>query len=67
EYIDFYLATELRADPLPQDHDEYIEGPIALSPAEVARAAASGEIEDAKTLAALALIGARGGSAAPTS
>ncbi len=57
EYIHLFLARGLTADPLPQDHDEYIDGPIAMAPAEVARAAATGEIEDAKTLAALALMG----------
>ena len=57
EYIHLFLARGLTADPLPQDHDEYIDGPIAMAPAEVARAAAAGEIEDAKTLAALALMG----------
>lgn len=65
EYIHLFLAQGLTADPLPQDHDEYIEGPIALLPAEVARAAAAGEIEDAKTLSALALLGVRGGPGAP--
>ncbi len=55
EFIDFYLATELRADPLPQDHDEYIEPPLRLTPAEVDAAVADGRIEDGKTLAALAL------------
>ena len=34
EYIQLYVARGLRPDPLPQDHDEYIEGPIALAPEE---------------------------------
>ncbi len=65
EYIHLFLARGLTPDPLPQDHDEYIAGPFALAPAEVAHAAAVGEIEDVKTLAALALLGARGGPGAP--
>jgi ADP-ribose pyrophosphatase len=65
EYIHLFLARGLTADPLPQDQDEYIEDPIALSPVAVARAAAAGEIEDAKTLSALALLGVRGEPGAP--
>ena len=55
EYITFYLATELRADPLPQDHDEYIEAPEWLTLDEVYAAVAAGRIEDAKTMVALSL------------
>lgn len=54
EYIDFFLATELEASPLPQDDDEYLSDPIRLTLDEVYAAVDSGEIEDAKTVAALA-------------
>ena len=59
EYITFYLATELRADPLPQDHDEYIEAPEWLSLDEVYEAVRTGRIEDAKTMVALSLYACR--------
>lgn len=55
EFIHFFLATDLRADPLPQDQDEYIEPPVRLTIAEVDLAIADGRIEDGKTLAALTL------------
>jgi ADP-ribose pyrophosphatase len=55
EYITFYLATGLTPDPLPQDHDEYIEAPEWLTMDEVEAAVDSGEIEDAKTMVALTL------------
>lgn len=56
EYIDYYLATDLRLDPLPQDHDEFIDKPRRLTLAEVQAAVAFGEIEDSKTLVALSLL-----------
>ena len=55
EYITFYLATGLTADPLPQDHDEYIEAPEWLTLDEVYGAVDDGRIEDAKTMVALTL------------
>jgi len=55
EYITFYLATELSPDPLPQDHDEYIEAPEWLTLDEVYAAVDAGRIEDAKTMVALTL------------
>ncbi|MBM4410245.1 MAG: NUDIX hydrolase [Chloroflexi bacterium] len=55
EYIHYYLATDLRHDPLPQDHDEFIDEPRRLTLEEVQAAVASGEIEDSKTLIALTL------------
>ncbi len=55
EFITFYLATDLRADPLPQDHDEYIEAPEWLTLDEVHGAVDDGRIEDAKTMVALTL------------
>lgn len=58
EYIHYYLATDLREDPLPQDHDEFIAPPRRLTLAEVQAAVASGEIEDSKTLIALSLLAA---------
>ncbi|MGE3857086.1 MAG: NUDIX hydrolase [Dehalococcoidia bacterium] len=66
EFITFYLATDLRPDPLPQDHDEYIEAPEWLTLDEVYAAVDRGEIEDAKTMVALTLYGrvlARNGAA----
>ncbi len=56
EYIHYYLATDLRHDPLPQDHDEYIGEPRRLTRDEIEAAVASGEIEDSKTLIALTLL-----------
>jgi len=56
EYIHFYLATSLRYAPLPADDDEGLSAPIPLTPGEVLAAVDSGEIDDAKTLAALALL-----------
>ena len=56
EYITFYLATGLTADPLPQDHDEYIEAPEWRTLDEVHAAVDDGRIEDAKTMVALALV-----------
>lgn len=55
EYIDFYLATGLTEDPLPQDDDEYIDEPVRLTPDEVLAAVDDGRIQDAKTLVALTL------------
>jgi len=55
EFITFYLATDLRPDPLPQDQDEYIEAPEWLTLDEVYDAVERGEIEDAKTMVALTL------------
>ena len=55
EFITFYLATDLTPDPLPQDHDEYIEAPEWLTLDEVYRAVDDGRIEDAKTMVALTL------------
>ena len=63
EYITFYLATDLRPDPLPQDHDEYIEAPEWLTLDEVYAAVRTGRIEDAKTMVALALFACRGDTA----
>ena len=59
EYIDFYLATALRLDPLPQDHDEFIAPPRRLTVDEVRAAVAAGEVQDAKTMVALTLYASR--------
>jgi ADP-ribose pyrophosphatase len=64
EYIDFYLATGLRHDPLPQDHDEFIAPPRRLTVDEVRAAVAAGEVQDAKTMVALTLYGNRGADGA---
>lgn len=54
EYMHVFLATGLRPDPLPGDHDEFISVE-AYPVAEVYRMIAEGEIQDGKTLAALLL------------
>lgn len=59
EFIQFYLATDLRYDPLPADADEGLSAPIPLDRAAIEAAVQAGEIEDAKTLVALALLRAR--------
>lgn len=56
EYIHYYLATDLRHDPLPQDHDEYIAEPIRMTVGEIEAAIDAAEIEDSKTLIALSLL-----------
>jgi len=54
EYLFIYLASELRPDPLPGDEDEFIQ--VVPMPADQAIALAqTGQIPDAKTLAALLL------------
>jgi len=54
EYLLIYLASELRPDPLPGDEDEFIQ--VVPMPADQAIALAqTGQIPDAKTLAALLL------------
>ena len=55
EYMHFYLATSLRPDPLPQDDDEHISAPIAMTFDDVLAAIDDGAIEDAKTLVAVTL------------
>ena len=55
EFIDYYLASELRPDPLPQDTDEGIAPPEPMTLDEVYAAVADGRIADAKTLVALTL------------
>ncbi len=59
EFITFFLATDLRPDPLPQDQGEYIEEPEWLTLDEVYEAVQTGRIEDAKTIAALTMIACR--------
>jgi ADP-ribose pyrophosphatase len=54
EYMYVFLATGLEPDPLPMDADEFIA--VVKFPLEQAYAmSAAGEINDAKTIAALAL------------
>lgn len=55
EYITYFLATDLTHDPLPQDDDEYIEDPVPMTLDEIRQAIDEGDIEDAKTLVAVAL------------
>jgi ADP-ribose pyrophosphatase len=54
EYMYVFLATDLRTDPLPGDRDEFIRVE-AYPVAEVFKMIERGEIQDAKTLAALML------------
>lgn len=55
EYMHYYVATSLRRDPLPQDADEYISTPVAMSFEQVLAAIDEGAIEDAKTIVAAML------------
>ncbi len=58
EYMHVFLATELTPEPLPPDTDEFLQ----LQPIPIRQAldmAQRGEIQDAKTLAALLLAGSR--------
>ena len=55
EYMTFYIATGLTPDPLPQDQDEYIAAPVAMTLPELYEAIDTGHIEDGKTLVALTL------------
>jgi ADP-ribose pyrophosphatase len=55
EYIDFFLATGLEESPLPQDDDEYLSPPVRMTFTEVLEAIDEGGIQDAKTIAAVAL------------
>jgi ADP-ribose pyrophosphatase len=54
EYMHVFLARRLRSDPLLGDEDEILQ-PEAFSQSEARNMFARGEIEDAKTIAALAL------------
>jgi ADP-ribose pyrophosphatase len=63
EFIHFFLATGLRPAPLPQDEDEDLSDPVALTLDEVWAAIESGEIEDAKTVVAAALFQRHAGGA----
>jgi ADP-ribose pyrophosphatase len=57
ERMHFYLATELTAAPLPKDKDEFLE--VESYPlAELWQMAGRGEVQDAKTLAGLAMLAA---------
>lgn len=59
EYLDCYLMTALREDPLSADDDENIE--IArLTQGEALSAIRSGEIQDAKSIAGILLWATRG-------
>ena len=58
EYMQVFLATDLREDPLEADADEFLSV-VRLPIAEALTMAARGEIPDAKSLAALLLAGER--------
>jgi ADP-ribose pyrophosphatase len=55
EYMHYFLATDLRPDPLPQDDDEDISAPLRMSYEQVLAAIDDGTIEDAKTIVAAML------------
>ncbi len=55
EYIDYFLATGLRSDPLAQDEDEHLSDPIPMTYDEAIEAVEDGRIRDAKTVVALLL------------
>ncbi len=55
EYITYFLATDLMHDPLPIDEDEDLSPPVRMTLDEVYAAVDRGEIQDAKTVAALTL------------
>ena len=65
EYIDYFLATALRRDPLPQDDDEHLSPPVAMTFDEVWAAVDGSEIEDAKTVVAVTLAQRRQQERAP--
>jgi ADP-ribose pyrophosphatase len=55
EYITFFLATGLTLDPLPPDDDEGLSPPMPMTLEAVESAVDAGEIQDAKTVAAITL------------
>lgn len=55
EYITYFVATGLVHDPLPADDDEDLSPPLPMTLEEVGAAVDAGGIQDAKTVAALAL------------
>jgi len=59
EYIHYFLATGLRADPLARDFDEHLSEPIPMTYDEVLAAVENGQIQDAKSLVAVLLYGRR--------
>lgn len=56
EYMHYFLATGLTPAPLPADADERLSAPLAMTEAEVLAAIDDGRIQDAKTVAATALL-----------
>ena len=52
EYLNIYLARELRWSPLPQDDDEFLAN-ISMTVEEAYAMAENGEMEDSKSIAAL--------------
>ena len=55
EFMEFYVANDLKESPLPQDDDEYIGQPERMTEEEIETAIRAGEISDAKTIMALTL------------
>ena len=52
EYLNIYLARDLRWNPLPQDDDEFLAN-ISMPVEEAFAMAENGELEDSKTIASL--------------
>lgn len=52
EYLNIYLARDLKWNPLPQDDDEFLSN-ISMTIEEAYEAVESGVLEDSKTIAAL--------------
>jgi ADP-ribose pyrophosphatase len=63
EFMHVFLATDLYPDPLEGDDDEFLSA-VAFPAAQALHMAVTGEIKDAKSLAALALAGGRLGAPA---
>jgi ADP-ribose pyrophosphatase len=55
EYIHYYLATNLRPDPLPHDDDEHLSEPLPMTYDQMVEAIDDGRIQDAKTIVAMML------------
>ncbi|MBG92807.1 MAG: ADP-ribose pyrophosphatase [Chloroflexi bacterium] len=50
EYIDYFVASNLSYDPLPQDPDEFISEPIRVTYEEMVSLISSSKIKDAKSI-----------------
>ena len=55
EYIDYFVASTLSYNPLPQDQDEFISEPVKVTFDEMISLISSGKIKDAKSVVGLML------------